>query len=427
MRNLGYFCHYHRGDHHERAVKIVGSFLIVGMLAATSVSFTDAVYAQQEGAIMAPLPGERPSMPFPKPPGPPGPMGGGEGRMGPPPGPGGDFRGPMMGNDDPSFQPRSEMVRPGLKPMPPQKGERKGPPSEKDFESGEKTSGNESKFPDPSTEEEGEEGEQDSRDTVDQKELQQVTRQFQDMKRELNRFGKTKGIAQTDKDAIAELLKKIDDFAAALKSSPSRETLQEFYEENIWEKIQELRGRLELPKELKMIERELAKTKKLVAIKTFQKAFTVVGFDVEVVKVHLAEIETALAEAKSNYEQGNYQDAFEALEPIHQGMHPGAIQGIMQRLRDVGNQIGRIRDAQVRELFIELLQPIVEAAKEGDYDGAHQIMNEIEPQLRKLMNQATKVRAKDIGSLQSKFDSLEELIGKKVDARDEASGGSSGQ
>ena len=61
----------------------------------------------------------------------------------------------------------------------------------------------------------------------------------------------------------------------------------------------------------------------------------------------------------------------------------------------------------------------MESAQDGDYNGAHQIMNEIEPQLRRLMNQAFKTRAKDIGNLQSKLDALEELIGKRVDARDE--------
>lgn len=521
MRNLCRFCHYHHGTPHERSVKIVGSFLIVAMLAAMSASFTNAVYAQQEGAIMAPPAGEPPSMPFPKPPGPPG----DEGRRSSnheidprkapfPPGDigRGDFRGPggtegsrgpegfpperkiMPGgersiSDEPTIRPRegaagpggpqpfdmrrrdgetstSTQLPPGFEgkctdlescrkfcknnnnadeacknnealsgqPSPRAEERRMGQRGEERRESGmerreerrEGSSGSGEMGPSPeSTGEEEGQMEGDQRDFVDPNEIKQVMRQFADMKRELNRFAKTKGLGQTDKDAIAAILKKVTDFEAALKKEASRDTLQEFYEAQVWEEIQGLRGRIELPKELKMIERELAKTKKLTAVKTFQKSFLVLKFDMEIVKGHLAEVEKGLAEAKAAYDAGNYQDAFEALQPIHEGMHPGSIQGIMHRLREAGNQIGRIRDAKVRELFVELLEPIVESAKDGDYNGAHQIMNEIEPELRRFMNQALKVRAKDIGSFQTKLDALEELIGKKVEARSESSEGSS--
>lgn len=243
--------------------------------------------------------------------------------------------------------------------------------------------------------------------------LQDIKRMQGDLKRFTKQLKKVKNSAD-DIAAINELLKQLAEHQKLIKNPPAdmslREALQDFWNERLWEEVDQFRAKAEIPNELKNITKDLKRLKQLIK----QKPFKNLGFDMALISSAIAEMEAAYNETKTAYDAGNMEDALMALDTIRQGMHPGEITGIFYQTREIKDKIGFVKNKEVKAIINELLAPIIESVNEGDYRQANQGLNEIRQELIKIMNKFMKKTTALDEKTRQKLDSLEEMIGNKL-------------
>jgi predicted translin family RNA/ssDNA-binding protein len=246
----------------------------------------------------------------------------------------------------------------------------------------------------------------------DPRECRDVRRQIRDQFRELNRFEKMlrKLKLDTDLQLLVDLRAKLKGFDQGIASGCTRERLQEFHDEQIWEEINKFRCKAELPQQHIQIERDLKRLERQSTPKRMQ--FT--GLDQERYKANIAKVKQALADAKAAVASGSCEDANEAMQTFwEEGMHPGEIMGVVNRLYELGRQLARVKDPKVREVLGEVLAPVIDAANEGDFREANQAMNEVWHELQrilyKLINSSRRFR-----EYQPRLEKLEELLRMKL-------------
>lgn len=255
------------------------------------------------------------------------------------------------------------------------------------------------------------EEEPESVEFVDPREIKEALRQISDLKKETKRVLKKAKKATAFANEVNELntlLSEIDNFAGAIKNVPSgmtqRETLQDFYDAQLWETLNDVRTKIELPNELKFIEKDLKKLKKLVSTKNF----SIKKIDLTLVQAKIVEIENAVSEARNYFNQGDFEDARESLQIIYEGAHPGEILGVLNQLRDINKWFKKIKP-ELRDEFHELLEPVYEAVNGDDFREANMMLGEINQELQRLFKnvQTKSVINEDI---RQKIEKLEEKL-----------------
>jgi|GEM_PF-4984321 len=242
----------------------------------------------------------------------------------------------------------------------------------------------------------------------DPQECRDVRRQVRDQFRELNRFEKMLRKLKLDADlqTLVALRAKIKGFDNAIAKECTRERLQEFYDEQVGEQVNEFRCKAELPQQFAQIERELKRLERSATAKKLAAA----RLDPERFKANLEEVKQAIAAAKSGVAAGSCEDANDAMQTIYEGKHPGEINGVVQRLSEIGNQLKRVKDAAVRDEFAAVLQPIIDAANEGDFREANQAINEVFNELQQLLYKVISSRRFQYSP---RLERLEGLLGEK--------------
>src|SRR3989338_344021 len=231
-----------------------------------------------------------------------------------------------------------------------------------------------------------EEEQQEFVDRVDPRELKQVQSQINDLKRQIKQVLKKaqkKAAFANEVTELNSLLSEVDGFSNAIKNAAledQRDALQEFYDAQLWETLNNIRVKIELPQELKNIEKDLKRLEKLVAAKSF----SVERVDLGMIRVTIGEIKSAVAEARSQFNQGNFEDAREALQVIYEGAHPGEVMGVLQQLRDMNQRIKKLK-AEVKTIFHEALAPVYEAIQNGDFREANMMLQDIRNDLQRLL------------------------------------------
>lgn len=267
-----------------------------------------------------------------------------------------------------------------------------------------------------------EEEEMDRRDFVEPREIQEVLRQIKDLKREAARILKkaAKANLAAEVGQINALVSQITALETMLKSGTiSRDTLQDFYESRAWEELNNIRVKIEMPNEIKMMERELAKLEKMISKKTF----VVDGVDMAGIKEKIAEIRTALNLAKENLASNNLEEAGEALRDVHEnGFHPGEMMNVLNRLSEMTKQIRKIRSEEIRNDIKEILAPVFEAINAGDFREANMLLNEIDRDLWKIMS-TLKNKSTINSDIRTKMDKLEQKLQQKLEQQNNNSKG----
>ncbi|MBI4434963.1 hypothetical protein HY635_04105 [Candidatus Uhrbacteria bacterium] len=241
-------------------------------------------------------------------------------------------------------------------------------------------------------------------------ECRDVRRQIRDQFRELNRFEKMlRKLKLTDElEKLVALRAKLKEFDRNIQQGCTRDRLQDFWDEQVWEEINKFRCKAELPQQFNQIERELKRLEK----QTTAKKLAATGLDGERFKANLGEVRSALAEAKNAVAGGSCEDANEAMQTIYEGKHPGEINGVIQRLYELGNQLKRVKDPKVREVFAEVLQPVIDAANEGDFREANQALNEVFGELQQMLFKV--INSRRYRGYEPRLEKLEELLRSKL-------------
>ncbi|MFH1098574.1 MAG: hypothetical protein V1723_01435 [Candidatus Uhrbacteria bacterium] len=250
------------------------------------------------------------------------------------------------------------------------------------------------------------------RDRPDPRECRDAQKQISDQVREIKRIEKLLKKTQlvADIEKIGALRGLAQGFGTKIKADCSRDTLQEFYDEQIWDSLNELRAKAELPQQFKQIDKELKRLEKQATAKRILAA----GIDAEKFKANIEAVKQAFAEAQSELSAGNYQEAQEAMQPIYEGMHPGEMNGVITRLSDLGTKLKRVKNAEVRAELQELIQPIIEAANDGDFREANFALNDAFNDLQRIFDQLARSRSGS-SAYQQKIDQIAEKIGVKLE------------
>jgi len=257
---------------------------------------------------------------------------------------------------------------------------------------------------------------------VDPREVKNALNDIKRMQGDLKRFLKQVKKLPNSADDVAtinDLLTQLTGHQKNIKTPSEdmslREALQDFWDARIWEEVDKIRAKVQLPKELVNVAKDLKKAKKLIT----QKAFTSLGLDMSAVSAALAESEAAYNEAKTNYDQGNMEDAQLAMEPIHSGLHPGEIMGVLYQMKEIKNRLKGLRNKEVKAIVDELLVDVIDSANDGDFREANQAMNDIRAELMKIMQKYMKATSKLDDKTRAKFDKLEEMIANKLGDKQE--------
>lgn len=215
---------------------------------------------------------------------------------------------------------------------------------------------------------------------VEPKEIKDALRQLKQIQTELKRFQKQVAkISGSDniQQLISELSAKAIAFVESINKAPmeeQRDALQEFYDAQIWDSINQIRARVELPKELKNIARDLKIIQKMPKQKTYQKT----GVDLEKLQANIDKIAGIYNQIKLAMDEGDWDGAWEIIEEeVHQGgLHPGEVRHTMDRLREVKDRLRFIKDPDIKAQVEQILESIIETFNDGDFREAREAVDQ---------------------------------------------------
>ncbi|MBI3638393.1 hypothetical protein HY227_01455 [Candidatus Wolfebacteria bacterium] len=262
------------------------------------------------------------------------------------------------------------------------------------------------------------ESENDPRDFVDPREVKEVLKQIKDIKREANRLvKKAKKLNLTEEiNQLNEILSQVSNLEINIKNTSSesidRDILQDFYDSQIWDKLNDIRVKIELPDEIKMMERDIKRLEKIITRKSFAVPD---GVDVNKVKAKVEAIKNAIQEAKNNLAAGNLEDARESLQSIHEeGAHPGEMMGVLSRLSDIARQAKKIKSEEIRNEVMGIIKPVIDAVASDDYREANMLLNEIDQDLWRILSMV-KSKSSLSEDIKNRIQSLEEKLQMKME------------
>lgn len=374
MRNLCYFCHYHKGDAREKSIKIGGGVLLATALFLISGSIQVGSAAEQSGGILSQLLPESGYLIA-------------------------QDSGQSTAAGSSEANPEVKTVSaPEVQPAPAQPGptcrvdgvERPGscenyPPKDGSGMTQESQPG---PGDDPQDDEEHERFEAQRAKEDQARVRRDILQQKRDLGRLLKQLQRLKG-AQDDMASANTLLAAVVEHETAISSAQEtediREALQAYFDAEIWEEIQKIRRKVELPKELNMLLKELTRAQRILGQKSFQK----LGVDVASIKGRVVELLAKHSEAKAAYGQGDFESAEEALQDFREN-HPGNLTGAMNMLKGIRDQLRGVRDKDFTADMEDLLTSPIEDLNSGEWQSARESLEAIQRELgpvvwRKIM------------------------------------------
>ncbi len=225
------------------------------------------------------------------------------------------------------------------------------------------------------------------------KEKKDLLRELKDQKNELARtckqLARLKGAA-TDAAACRTLAASVAKYESELKAPPLdgsdidalRDFMNEYRELNIWDELNTLRLKANLPKELNQFFNDLLRLQKLLAQKEFQK---IPGLNYDLINAKVVIIKDLHAQAKACYTAGEFECANEKLNEARNDNYPGELEGPLHILRGIFESLRRIKNEEVKTEVQGLIQPSIDSINKGDWREANQELNELNKDLMSLL------------------------------------------
>lgn len=262
----------------------------------------------------------------------------------------------------------------------------------------------------------------------EQEESQQFIdpRQIQDGLRNMNQFRNEakrtlrqikKEASAADNEEINRIIAQVDQlYTTAANTSnleAANDAVQEFHQNQYWDSVNKIRSRIEIPREIKQIIQSIKRLEKIITTKSVKN----IGLDLNKVAAILGEMKQAAEAVQNLYNSGNYEDAQEEMQLFHEGGHPGEIEGVIFRIRDIKNMAKRVKDTAVRAEVDSVLQEVIDTFNAGEYRDARETMDEYADDLQRLINQLIQAQSRkgyNRRESSTRVQSLGDLIGKKL-------------
>ncbi len=239
------------------------------------------------------------------------------------------------------------------------------------------------------------EGEEDlgPQDCVPLQELQGETQMRNDQLGELKRLLKVKNAPIAELEQLKTINATVQKQQQTLKELKGkrcieRDLLDELREENFWDQINSIRRRIELPRELKQISKDLRELEKISNRKALAKLFPELGGNLETLKTQIAQRKDIVAQVTAALAKGGEaeEDVDELMQTFWEGGHPGEILGVLHGMTDeFGRGWRQLPDDEIREAIKAIIAPITTAINEGEWRDARELAQEIGPVLERIM------------------------------------------
>lgn len=301
---------------------------------------------------------------------------------------------PVQQTEPAVMQPSVEQI----KPMPPQPTQNGGQP-----------------LPQKEALENGNGNGEDNRDFIEPQQIQDALRQIKDIKREIIRMlkaAKKVGGMETETSQLNDITNRLAPLEQKLKSgSVDRDTMDEFWDGHFWDEFNVIRLKIELPQEIARMEKDMKRLDKSLS----KTKYVLDGLDMQAVKSAADVTRSLLAQAKSALAAGSYEEAQEAMQNFWDGetAHPGEIMGIVDQTQNIARELKSIKAVAVKQEILDFLAPIISAANSGDFREANMMLNEVNRDIFRIMNQMKKKSSFDT-QMKSKMDQLEQKMMQKI-------------
>lgn len=260
---------------------------------------------------------------------------------------------------------------------------------------------------------------QEQEEWVDPREVKQVLREIKDIRKELNRLAKQlKKLPNTQDDLnqINVILEQLANYESSLNQGTNlRDTIQDFREAQIWDQMNKIRAKIEIPKEMAQWGKEIKRLEKMLKQKKYQN----LGLDIESAKAKTEEIKSALARVKEYYNGGDLEGAMEEFNDLREDFGPWDISNVLQRMWELMNRLKSVKDEQIKNHVKEMFGEVTASFNEGEYRIARELMDESFNEAMQIIQKALSVGKKKGYSKQGFFEITEKLEEKLKNAAEE--------
>lgn len=279
-----------------------------------------------------------------------------------------------------------------IQPLPPQPGEpqKPMPPGDGQF------------FP-------PEDNGDDFRDMVEPREIQDALRQMKDVQREIKRvLKKAKKVGfENELSQLNDLSSQVSGFQQKLQGTVDRETMSEFWDTHFWDTFNVIRIKIELPDDVARMEKDMKALDKTIS----RAKYALEGVDMNAVKSAVEATRGIMAQVRSLLSQGDYEGAQETMQDMWNGdvANPGELRGIVDQTQNIARELRSIKAAAVKQEILDFLAPVIAAINSGDFREANMMLNEVNRDIFRIMNQMRRKSSFDT-QMKSKMDQLEQKM-----------------
>ncbi len=250
---------------------------------------------------------------------------------------------------------------------------------------------------------------------VDPQQIRDALRQIKDLKREISRVlksaKKTTGM-EAEISQLNDLMNRMTPFEKILRAdNVSRDTMSEFWDGHFWDEFNVLRLKIELPEEIKRMEKDMKRLDKSLS----KVKYTLDGLDMNAVRSSAAASRAIIAQVKIALGEGSYEDAQETMQNLWGGevAQPGEIMGVVEQTQNIARELRSIKAAPVKQEILDFLAPIITAANSGDFREANTMLNEINRDIFRIMSQVKRKSSLDM-QMKAKMEQLEQKMMQKI-------------
>ncbi len=216
--------------------------------------------------------------------------------------------------------------------------------------------------------------EDDLGDEVDPRELKQVLSEIKRLQGDVKRLtsqakkAKVNGTVAQELETMSQELAGFAAILAGAEDADKRGAIEEFRDGEYFEKINEIRAKIEVPQSLKKLAQAVKKLEK--SLKT--KAVKALGLNLEGANAAVAEIKQKIQAVQELFNSGEYEDARAELREIYENGGPQDIESAILRIRDAKTALKRAREETLRQKIQQMLDAAISAFNNGEYQEAVQ-------------------------------------------------------
>ena len=245
-----------------------------------------------------------------------------------------------------------------------------------------------------------------------------VLREMRDQKRELQRtcaqLKRLKNVT-TELAACTDLAAKVAEWEGKIKSwngsfsQELRDLMDDYRELQVWEELEILRLKANLPRELNQFFRDYLRVEKLLKQKSFQK---ITWLDWPAITAKFGEIKALHAEAKACYEASDLQCASEKLNEARETNYPGELEGSLHMLRGLNDMLRQVKDPDVKTEVQSLLQPAIDSINTGEWRDGRQEIESFNQELNQFLQYIVRAQQRKRKAPDDTMQRLEKLLDK---------------